>query len=570
MLSLSSWRNAVLNPIIEGSPVGHSARLGEVFDTLQQQIGNDLALVGDPTDWRKVLTLSHEILATQSKDLLVLVYSMRAVIDEYRYEGFEVALSVLNGYVERYWVDSFPSLKRKRARVSAFEWLAQQLELWVASNKPNREDKDHVESVLVSIKAINQSLSEIGSDWHLDLFSVTRSLNEYLSSAPSEPHIADPEPEPESGHEKVQAEVVPINAVTASIPKATAASSSPQTSSSSVVGNVNAQVSITDERSHNQSVRHTQSLLKELAKYRLAKDLADPRAYEINRFSLWLPVSELPLHQNGLTPLRSIPAEKRQFFETLFQQRQYEVLIIELESSLSNAPFWLDGHRMVVDSLKAIDMADGNNVARGVHQKAIDMVSTLSKSFIVRSEGVECLKFSDDSPFADDKTQSWLASIESTNRESSDKKSEGCSRQPIPELGLLTRNNKETNDQAEVINDSNNAYKESGFSEGFSILDQYCQDQTSKTAWYKARLLAIEYCFNAKEFLFAEQLLIELDEVTLNHNLDAWEPEMVSSMLSMMLVCKTKLKRKQTVDSYYQRLVRVDTTRGYKMKSFAS
>ena len=571
MPSLISWRNAVLNPIEESSAVGSSARLGEVFDTLQQEVGNDLALVGQPTDWRKVLTLSQDILATQSKDLLVLVYSMRAVIDEYRYEGFVEVLAVLNGYIEQYWVDSFPPLKRKRARVAAFEWFAQQLERWVESNKPNQEEAGSVESVLNSVKSVNQLLSELGEDWSLDLFTVTRSLNEHISSLPSETNIEESKPVSQQNPEKAQAEVVPMNRDNASTTKTDTLTSKPHTTSSTVVGSIGSQIAITDDRSHNQSIRHTQSLLKELAKYRLSKNLADPRAYEINRFSVWLPVAELPLHQNGLTPLRSIPAEKRHFFETLFQQRQYEILVVELESSLSNAPFWLDGHRMVVDSLNAIDVANGHNAGNGVHQKAIDVISTLTKAFTTRFDGVECLKFSDDSPFADDKTQSWLASIESINSEPNHKISEDFSLQPTSEVSLLNRNCLEANDQleAKVINDANLAFKASGFSEGFSILDQYCHDQTRKQAWYKARLLVIEYCFNAKEYLFAEQLLVELDEITLNHNLDVWEPEMVSSMLSMMLICKTKLKRKHAVDSYYQRLVRVDTKKGYEMKSLA-
>ena len=134
---------------------------------------------------------------------------------------------------------------------------------------------------------------------------------------------------------------------------------------------------------------------------------------------------------------------------------------------------------------------------------------------------------------------------------------------------ILTEIENSHQEELEIIQKSNIAYKESGFSEGFLMLDQYCHDQTSKKMWYKARLMVIEYCLTAKEFLFAEQLLIELDELTIKHQLDVWEPQMVSGMLSMMLLCKAKLKRKQSTDSYYQRLVRVNAKQGYEMKSFA-
>lgn len=568
MSNLSSWRHAVLNPVDEGSAAGSSARLGEKFDALQQEVGNDLALVGEPTDWRIVLTLSHEILEAQSKDLLVLVYSMRSIIEAYRYEGFNETLTVLQSYIDQYWGDSFPPLKRKRARVAAFEWLAQQLEQWVGRHKPNRDEIDSVKSVLASIESLDQRLIALDGEWSLDLFTVKRSLNEHLSSLPAETKSETPTSQPIP--EKRQAEVVPING--ANMPSGDVdLATTQQHTLSSTGGGGSQSITIIDDKSYNQSIRHTQSLLKELAKYRLSKNLADPRAYEINRFSVWLPVAELPRHQNGLTPLRAIPLEKRHFFDTLFQQRQYEILINELESSLSNAPFWLDGHRMVVDALNAIDAGPGLTNGSGVHQKAIETIATLTKVFVSKLEGVECLRFSDDTPFADDKTQLWLADIESSSSDAAHQIDEGSTLSPLTVTSLSYDGESEAQGQTEskLIKDSNKAYKESGFSQGFAILDQYCLDQNSKQAWYRARLISIEYCLNAKEFLFAEQLLTELDELTLKHKLDEWEPELVSSMLSMMLICKSKLKRNQTVDSYYQRLVRVDTKRGYEMKSFA-
>ncbi|UZE95107.1 type VI secretion system protein TssA [Alkalimarinus alittae] len=571
MISLSNWRNAVLSPIDKTCAVGVSVRLDERFDALQLEVSHDLALEGASTDWRKVLTLSHEILSSESKDLLVLVYSVRAVIDAYRYEGFAEALSTVNRYVELYWIDSFPALKRKRARMSALEWLAQQLEVWVESHPPDPEEKGSVESVLVNIKALNQSLSELGGDWHLDLFSATRNINEYLPNLPVQPIKSVVEDKPKTSTDQPQAEIVPINTNSKDVSHTVIASSKPNVAAIAVQESANPQPSITDDRSYNQCIRETQSLLKRLGKYRLSKDLADSSAYEINRFSVWLPVSELPLHQNGLTPLRSIPADKRHFFETLLQQRQYEILIIELENSLSNAPFWLDGHRMVVESLKALDMARVNNTLAGAYQNAIDVIATLTKSFVDRLSGIEHLTFSDGSPFADDETQAWLVSIDTLRSGTAESPNHDfrlkCTSETYPSSQM---DDSCVQNASNAINASNQAYKDSGFSQGLLLLDQYCNEQMNKKAWYKARLLTVDYCFKAKEFIFAEQLLIELDELALSHNLDVWEPEMVGSMLSMMLICKAKLKRKQSSDCYYQRLVRVNPQQGYEMKSFAS
>ncbi len=582
MLSPDGWRNAVLNPIDDQCAVGSSARLGDLFDKLQLEVSHQLALEGSSTNWQKVLKFSHEILAKQSKDLLVLVYSMRAFIDVNRYQGAAEALSVFNGYLKQYWTESFPPIKRKRARVAALEWFAQQFEVWVAYNKPEEYEKHFVESALASIKLINQQLAEYGSDFHLDLSSSARVLKEFISSLSSElNHSGSTQDtarlggvmklhEACSGDQPSHAEVVQIGSTSQIASNVNHNAPKPGSPKSPAAESITPQTEITDDKTYSQGIRDTQSILKNLAKYRLTQDLSDPRAYEINRFSVWLPVSELPLHQNNLTPLRSIPAEKRHFLDTLFQQRQYEILVVELENSLSNAPFWLDGHRMVVDSLKAIDRASGSSGIRGHHQNAIDAISELTKSFTTRLNGIERLKFSDDLPFASDETRAWLSNIESNIHTPGENVSEEIGLQRFVDLSPQNQTDEVNGDQKEleVIQQSNKAFKEQGFSKGFLMLDRYCDDQMNKKAWYKARLITIEYCLSAKEFAFAEQLLIELDELAVNHKLDLWEPDIVSNMLSMMLVCKAKLKRKLPTDSYYQRLVRVSATRGYEMKSY--
>ncbi len=108
MLSLGVWREGILTPINNtANSVGSSARLSESFDLLQQEVSNDIAIDREPTNWNNVLTLSYEILNKQSKDLLVLAYSIRSVIAAYRYEGFAESLSVLDAYMDAYWIECF-------------------------------------------------------------------------------------------------------------------------------------------------------------------------------------------------------------------------------------------------------------------------------------------------------------------------------------------------------------------------------------------------------------------------------------------------------------------------------
>ena len=530
MLSLNLWHEGVLAPIDADNPIGTNVRLSDSFDHLQQEVNNDLAMDREATDWNKVFTLSNELLTKQSKDLLVLVYSIRAIIATYRYEGMARAIALLPLYMGLYWERSFPLLKRKRARLGALEWLTQHLAVWIETNTPLTDERLQVESVISGIKTLNSKLAEYGDEWPLDTFHITQKLDTYLLDIPNDEVV------------------LPQKSTT----------SSPTTSP---VPSGSAQLEIIDEKSFQSSIRGAQQHLKSLAKYRLPKDFHDPLAYEINRFSTWLPILEQPVHKEKVTPLRPVPLEKRQLFEALYQQKKYETLIAEVENSLASSPFWLDGHRIVVESLKA--MGSG---ASKPYQEVIDSISRQVKGFIARLEGVELLRFSDGTPFADSDTLSWLADLKASDNSASETSAQE------PDISFICKplNEEDTDscdDEQAILAEANDLLRDLSFSAGLFKLDNYCKRQKSKNGWFRAQMLMAQYCVSAKEHEIAEQLLLELDEVSLNHQLDAWDPETVIELLSMMLICTNKLKRKQEAKDYFNRLSRLSVVQAYAMKA---
>jgi hypothetical protein len=118
-----------------------------------------------------------------------------------------------------------------------------------------------------------------------------------------------------------------------------------------------------------------------------------------------------------------------------------------------------------------------------------------------------------------------------------------------------------------LLVEANHLRREKGFSEGLSRLNEHCDALKSMNDRFSGRLLMAQYCIAAKEFVIAEQLLMELDEISLRHTLDVWDPERVIDMLSMMLECKSKLKRKQEINGYYGRLSRLNIMHAYEIKS---
>ena len=105
--------------------------------------------------------------------------------------------------------------------------------------------------------------------------------------------------------------------------------------------------------------------------------------------------------------------------------------------------------------------------------------------------------------------------------------------------------------------------RDNRFADGLSKFNAYCNNLFSRKNWFRARMLMAQYCLSAKEYVIAEQLLLELDEISVSHNLELWEPERVIELLSMMLICQNKLKRKQETKGYFNRLSRLDVMQAY-------
>ncbi len=571
MFDFKQWREGTLAAIEKGSPAGSNCRLSEQFDLLQQEVSNDIAVDRQPTDWNKVQQLSNEILSDHSKDFLVLAYNIYALTQCHRYKGLAESLSILGAFVSNYWDIGFPALSRARARAAAFDWLTQKLDIWIDGNEPTEDEFPCVEAIISVIRTVNEQLASKDGDWHLDLAVANQKLKLYLSNRSDHNTLGagqndDEGPDSTLTKPNNSASIIPIKPVGSNSETGTLQESinkSPADSTSvqrQVATPPNQTKDIGDEKSFQAELRLAQQQLKMLARYRLVQNIYDPLAYQINRFSTWLPITKLPVQTNQVTPLRPVPIEKRKFFETLYQQQQYEALIIEVENSLSSSPFWLDGHRMVVEALNAID-----NKGTNASKLAVDAVTRELRAFIARIAGIEKLSFSDNTPFADENTIEWLDSLTPTSPIARSETPLMLSTESIGR-GSLTNGDKPTHSEQDVLSVANDALRQHGFLAGLATLNDHCNAQISRSSWFKGRLMVVQYCVTAKEFLLGEQLLDELDEVAERHQLVTWEPMLVAEMLSTMLSCKSKLKRKQELSKIYSRLACLNVLQGYEMK----
>lgn len=126
-------REDLLQPIPGDNPAGSELRYESVYDQIKEARRED-----DPTlpqgdwerplktaDFRAVLELTQEAIATRSKDLQLAAWLCEALLREEGFPGFLQGLELIRGLVETFWEHVYPELEDGDAefRAMPLQWL---------------------------------------------------------------------------------------------------------------------------------------------------------------------------------------------------------------------------------------------------------------------------------------------------------------------------------------------------------------------------------------------------------------------------------------------------------------
>jgi type VI secretion system protein VasJ len=354
-------------PISAAQPCGQSARYEPEFEQLEAELAKQESLTPSAVDWGKVVELSTEILQNKSKDMLVAAYLCRGLMETQRYAGLAVGLRVLRDLTQKHWDGLFPELKRMRARATAVSWLAEKTGKQVRDTRPKPNEKDAVTQAAALLKELDQVLVEkMGQDAPA-LTDLSRPLKDHLQNL--ETPAAAPKP-------------------------AAAAAARPAAAAPAEIAEV------LNDADAKKVLRQMQELARKVTKYWLSKDVADARAYRLGRTAGWLTVESAPAATDGQTQIPGPAPEKLKQFETQRQAGQLEALLPELESTLSKAPYWLDGQKLAADVLETL--GERGAAARKTVLRELG-------NFNAAVPGLADLKFLGGKPFAEDSTREWIA-----------------------------------------------------------------------------------------------------------------------------------------------------------------
>ncbi len=427
------------DPISTENPAGEDVKYTPEFEALQSEI-DKLSVVTSGSggvDWNHVLKLSESVLAEKSKNLLVAAYMAEALMKIRGFEGFVQGSIVLKDLVENYWDTCFPPKKRKKGRLNAFQWWYERAGNFIAALDPLPLRQAMVDEVCESLRLLDQMLSE-----KIDDAPILRPLLQRIERLPVETppeSNAEPEAVPEankaadtgasplddggdanSSGEKPETAVAPDagtepdKAAASAAPrnspetgetepgKAAAKKSAPAPPAEKPDPPVGSQAFSTDKEA-NKALNGALETMARLSTYYLKQNTADSMGYRLNRLYAWLAIDSLPMIQaDKKTPLPPPEAAIKESIEKQIGEGGYEEAIIAAESALRGHRFWLDLNRLCARSLESLGEP---------YAAACEIVCRQTAAFVKRLDGIETLKFSDGTPFADQETRSWLGSI---------------------------------------------------------------------------------------------------------------------------------------------------------------
>ncbi|KUM42791.1 type VI secretion system protein TssA [Pseudomonas sp. EpS/L25] len=492
--------------IKEDNFAGEDCRYSPEFEHLEKACHNSQALHRDITpDWADIAAQATVFLREQSKDLRVAGWLTWALQRTQGWSGLQAGLTLLERLIEVHWDVLHP--RKERTRAAACSWLCGRLDGLFDSTTLNTLELSWLQTFSVQLARLESLLQpRLGNAAPL-LLPLVRRLDE---------------------QQRRQAQPSAAALFTTAAGAATAT----MTSTTQPMP----QGPLESDKDAHRLLRQLQEGARSLSSWWLRQRAGDPRALRLNRALLWSGIDSLPAHDaQGITGLRGLPADRLKLFQERQSADEAAPLLVELETSLARAPFWLDGQRLVWECLQ--------NLGAEVACREIEWPLVL---LLQRLPGLEALAFHDGQPFADAQTRLWLA---------------GLATRGAPQPATPTGGDSPQEDWRAILAAALAELRGSGLKSAVRLLQAGrlgAQGERQRLLW---DLASAQLLIHARQFELAHCQLAELDA---EHGalLVRWEPSLALDILQARRQCLEALP--VTADSRAQlqqlrpRLCRLD------------
>lgn len=452
------------------------------FEALQNEVNKNDSLQPDAcTDWGLVLEMATSLLSAKAKNLWVFCYGCRAVYEQSGLSGLTASLEITTHYLEPHWDELYPAATRAARRAAPFLWLIAKLEILMPAGAFPVEKPEAYDSFRQALQALQNVLdSRMGEN------------------APSFRNILRAIPEKKDPPPVKAAAPVPSTPVLSS-------------ESSHVVANLNGDGRVPDSILP-QLLRAAMEQAQQLGAHYLSQDIRDWRVYLLHRTALWTTVVQLP-PANGEkhTQLRMVlPQDKALAYNAAVNSKQYESILPQLERTVSKAPFWFDGHHLVVQCLEALGIND-----------ARDIVCQILCCFLQRYPELLGYKFHDGTPFASPATIQWLEML----------------RHKVPteeeKITAHAGDEERTRRDELLLSQAVAIAEEQNFERGLASLGPGVSGKCRQAILHG--ILLARYCLCAGRPKTGKELLLELYTRLEQWDMLDWEPELGAQIIALLI-----------------------------------
>lgn len=502
-------------PVREGNFAGEDVRYSEEYERLESEVGKTYSMHGaGVTDWGLICEIAEHVLRCQSKDLRVAAWLAWGLYEQHHLAGLHAGLVVLARLTKEHWDTLYPS--RPRTRLAALSWLTARLESVGEAQHFQSQLRPLIEAIANELQALDTSLSTSLGDEAPFLKPIRRRILEAIQPA-----------EPASGDEVAQ----PANratAPTAALPVSTAPTAV-----------------ATDKDAH-KVLRAIQEQGRTLCAYWLKQRASDSRPLQLSRLLTWLSVDGLPDHNaEQITSLRSLPADKIRSYQERFEQGTFAELLLELQTSLTRAPFWLDGHYLAWQCLEAL------GATNAMHDLEVQLAS-----FLQRIPGLETLRFHDGTAFASVETRQWLDSHVTRYGVDARVPSTMSPTNPSPHDPLSAPAWEAALAEAQA------ALRKEGLKSGVRRLKLGLTNASGGREQFYWRLALARLCLSAKKYDLARHQFETLDLWIHGNGIAEWEPQLSLELIQLLHNCLEAMPQspanKEARDATYRRLCHLD------------
>lgn len=496
--------------------------------------------------WERMLQIGAELLVEVGKDTNVLSYVALSLFQVRGYAGlaeaFECWTDLLTESWDRVWPEK--AIRRKAGPLR----FAQVISEWVKVSPPRAEvPQETIERCIAGLTRFEAALVQRLGDDAGPLDGVRETLEQALRALSGAQAVVKvvttppptPPPTPLPTAPPAPPPALPVPAHDGALAGGGASALSPGPAPGGAPPTVStptavARAPIPEGATPAQVVEAFRQLRPEvltLVERARALDPGVPAPYRLGRSWAWMSAA-LPARDDqdlNRTRLEFVHQQTADKMRRLVEAQAWAEALVVAEKIWPRSLFWLDPHHVSSLALRGLG-----------HEDAAAAVEEEVRALVGRLPALPGLRFADNTPLANDRTQAWLRSSGEVGSGAVDERTSSPLRHVVPASPAVVADATSlapapTAPGLDILVSCGEALRGGRPREAASQMEVHLRSIGSGREAFRVRVRFVHLLLDAGLTQAASPLLAALDEEASAHHLDRWEPELAADLVAALL-----------------------------------